>query len=85
MSPPLPFGFMKGLVRIYKIVPDKPTKNGPRTFVYYQDSVTQEKAKWSTGDPDYIDVLNQLNIPGNFNVSWAGSKPATLSIEPADQ
>ena len=87
MSPPLPFQFMKGFVRIYKIV-DKDTVNGPRTFVYYVDNASQEKFKWSTGDPAYVDVLKQIEeqVPGDFNVNWSWRRSegnVTLSIEPA--
>lgn len=93
MSAPLPFKQLRGLVHIYDMR-DKETVNGQRRFVYFVDNVTQEKAKWSTGNQDYIDVLDQLGVPlnggegkpGDFNVTWSGTKGAgELSIEEVSQ
>ena len=73
MNEPLPFKFMTGDVRIYRM-DFKTLQTGEfageeRLFVYYQE-VDQQKYKQSFKDKNFIDVLQQLEVPANYRVAY---------------
>ena len=76
MNPPLPFGFMSGNVRIYyltrKLLKSGANQGTEALYAYfYPLDNPNNKQKQSFVKPEYMEVIEQLEFPANYMISYA--------------